>query len=376
PILTDLIIEIFSRLPAKSVARFRTLSKQWGSILRSPDFADLFLSRSSSRPRLLFAVERGGEWLFFSSPQPKNPYDESVTVDYHTKFSGDESSYPCNYSSGLIYFPAMWLSRDFEASPVICNPITGMYERLPNPVRYYRERGFLGFDSIEKKFKSGVICCPAYYRSLYEGICIDGALYYLAMSAEWSFVIIRFDLRSEEFKHIDAGCFNGHSNRLVLINYKGKLGGVNWKYGQAGCGRRTVELSMWVLEKQGWLKHAYTLPENEELGSCEFSVAGMTARGEIVLCMKYTCNSFYVFYFNPERNTLQSVEIQGFGANLEAPENCGTVHAFVDHFEDLSVNDAVQLKSSVSLVKHTCRCCDTVLHPNYHFEKRNEKETQ
>ncbi|KAG7561221.1 F-box associated interaction domain [Arabidopsis thaliana x Arabidopsis arenosa] len=127
---------------------------------------------------------------------------------------------------------------------------------------------------------------------------------------------------------------------------------------------------MWVLEdveKHEWVKYVYSLPENEVLDSCDFSVAGVTTRGEIVLCMKYTCKPFYVFYFNPEKNTLQSVEIQGFGANLEAVENRGRVYAFVNHVEDLSVNDAKQLKSSISQVKHLCSCCNKVSQPNYHY---------
>ncbi|CAA7045649.1 unnamed protein product [Microthlaspi erraticum] len=54
---TDLIIEIFSRLPGKSIARFRCLSKLWSSTLRRPFFTELFLTRSSGRPRLLFVLK-------------------------------------------------------------------------------------------------------------------------------------------------------------------------------------------------------------------------------------------------------------------------------------------------------------------------------
>ncbi|AEE79676.1 F-box and associated interaction domains-containing protein [Arabidopsis thaliana] len=401
PIPNDLILEIFSRLPAKSVIGFRTLSKHWASMLRSPVFTELFLTRSSNRPRLLFAAERNGEWLFFSSPQPQNRYEKSSHLDYHTKFSGDVSRFICSYVSGLLCFPDLWLSKD--ASPVICNPTTGMYESLPDLMRYKNARGFLGFDPIGKQFKvlseaypfsdqrehheiltlgteelswrSNIISCPAYDRSLSEGICINGVLYYLAQTLGVpSCVIICFDVRSEEFKYFDAGCFNDQlddTSGLILVNYEGKLSGINWKYGQAGE-RRTVELRMWVLEdaeKHEWVKYVYTLPENEVLDSCDFSVAGVTTRGDIVLCMKYTCKPFYVFYFNPERNTLQSVEIQDFGANLEAVENCGRVYAFVNHVEDLRVNKGKQLKSSISQVKHLCSCCNKVSQPDYHYQK-------
>ncbi|ESQ33461.1 hypothetical protein EUTSA_v10009794mg, partial [Eutrema salsugineum] len=47
----DLIPEIFSKLPAKSMARFRCVSKLWGSIHR----------------RLFFVLERANHEFLFSS---------------------------------------------------------------------------------------------------------------------------------------------------------------------------------------------------------------------------------------------------------------------------------------------------------------------
>ncbi|KAF3553426.1 hypothetical protein F2Q69_00010949 [Brassica cretica] len=76
----DLILEILSRLPSKS----------------------------SARPRLLFVVHSVGEeeeeeLHFYSSSQPRIPYDKSslvVAADYHTTFPSER----CNYASGLICF--------------------------------------------------------------------------------------------------------------------------------------------------------------------------------------------------------------------------------------------------------------------------------
>ena len=68
---SDLINEIFLRLPAKSIARFCCVSKLWGYMLFHPYFTELFLTRSSAWPRLLLIVAQYPEWLFFSSPQPK-----------------------------------------------------------------------------------------------------------------------------------------------------------------------------------------------------------------------------------------------------------------------------------------------------------------
>ncbi|ESQ33742.1 hypothetical protein EUTSA_v10009829mg, partial [Eutrema salsugineum] len=332
---TDLITEIFSRLPAKSVGRFRSLSKLWRVMLHRPYFTKLFLTRSSTRPRLLFAVERESEWCFFSLPQHHNPYDKSslvVAAEVHTKFSKDTKQYSCSYASGLIYFPDM----------SVCNPITG--QSLAKLRKYRKSTSFLGFDPIGKQFKvlasdrhrimtlgTGEmswrkIQCPFPHGYIIEGICINGVLYYLVYTYvkatdQETKLIVCFDVRSEKFKFINGKSFGFWGTKL--INYKGKLGGIDWKFDGHS---KTHKLCLWVLEdveKQAWSKKVYTLPENEVVRNT--FVLGMTNTGEIILSKMYTSKTSYIFYFNPESNTLQKVEIQGIG------EDRGRVYAFVDH---------------------------------------------
>ncbi|CAN8318074.1 unnamed protein product [Cochlearia groenlandica] len=85
----DLVMEILSRLPTKSIARCRCVSKLWASILRREDFTELFLTRSSSVPRLLFAFHtfNDRELLFFSTPQlQENSSSLSLAAaSYHMK---------------------------------------------------------------------------------------------------------------------------------------------------------------------------------------------------------------------------------------------------------------------------------------------------
>jgi len=86
----DLIIEIVSRLPLDSIAICRCVSKQWASILQRPDFAESFLRKSLSRPRLLFTFRSGSKWYYFSSPQPQT-FGKNLSVvakEYHMGYSG------------------------------------------------------------------------------------------------------------------------------------------------------------------------------------------------------------------------------------------------------------------------------------------------
>lgn len=139
------------------------MSKLWSSMLHRPYFTELFMTRSFSRPRLLFALEQSDEWSFFSLPQPQNPvYEKSsslvVAADLHFKLPRDQNMsiyssrlFLCGYASGLIYFSDMNLSK--EAVPVICNPITGRYTILPKHTSYRKSNSFLGFDPMEKQYK-------------------------------------------------------------------------------------------------------------------------------------------------------------------------------------------------------------------------------
>ncbi|CAD5314147.1 unnamed protein product [Arabidopsis thaliana] len=371
----DLIYEILSRLPAISVARCRCVSKQWRSILRHQVFTELFLARSKARPRLLIGVQQDGEWRFYSTPQSQNPCENKLSpADFHMKFSKGISNYSCSYASGLIYFDGMCIRKeDEDAKHVLCDPLTGKYVILPE-LRVGDSYSYLGFDPVDKEFKvlfmttrnniawkdldhyiltlgTGElkwrrIRCAFTHEPVWERICINGVLYYSAMNSDGDYVIVSFDVRSEKFKLVDAECrsrFNG------LINYKGKLCGIILEYASHDGGF-TVKLSMWVLEdveKPEWSKHVYSLWTESQVVKVNhnLSVSGMTATGDIVLSTKYASQPFYVFYFNPERKTLQvpSVEVEGLGANRA----CISYYAFADYVEDLSVNDAVrQLKSS------------------------------
>ncbi|KAG7593500.1 F-box-like domain superfamily, partial [Arabidopsis thaliana x Arabidopsis arenosa] len=373
----DLIIEILSRLPEKSIARCRCVSKEWSSILDREDFTELFLTRSKDRPRLLIGVrQQDGEWSFHSTPQPQNHYENSSLVvadaDFHTKFSSGISEYNCSYASGLIYFYKMRIPKeDEDAKRVLCDPLTGKYVILPE-LRVGGSYSYLMFDPVDKEFKvlsmntsfyiaynytdhhiltlgSGElkwrkIRCPFTHEPVWNRICINGVLYYSAIHSDGGpYVIVCFDVSSEKFKFIGAKHFHDQ-----LINYKGKLCGVNVEHDNGGG--FPVKLCMWVLEdveKPEWSKYVYTLRADNKVVKVNYnlSVFGMTATGDIVLSFKYASNPYYVFYFNPERNTLQvqSVEIQGLGANRD----CISYYAFVDYVEDLSVNDALlPLKSS------------------------------
>ncbi|KAL1210891.1 F-box/kelch-repeat protein [Cardamine amara subsp. amara] len=53
----DLVIEILRRLPAKSLVKFKSVSKIWSSFICSRNFTNSFLRVTSSPPRLYMSLK-------------------------------------------------------------------------------------------------------------------------------------------------------------------------------------------------------------------------------------------------------------------------------------------------------------------------------
>lgn len=288
---TDLIIEIFSRLPAKSIARFHCVSKQWTSILDRPDFTDHFLKMSSSRPRLLFTFKVSGKWLFFSAPQPLHPDQNSspLAVDRHMCSPTITCSLQIHAPlRGWLCAKDLWLVRGCEdPRGMIYNPSTGQSITLPRVrTRRVDVRTYFGFDPINKQFK--VLCmtvcrkprkeaaeeyqvltleteekqswrmieCSLPHVPLCGGICIDGVLYYYASLRKLfphSYAIVCFDVKHEKFRFIENIQENNVEWPSVLINCKGKLGVLRSNDG-FGISRSTISLKLVTSKLNGHIK--------------------------------------------------------------------------------------------------------------------------
>ncbi|ESQ49356.1 hypothetical protein EUTSA_v10021999mg [Eutrema salsugineum] len=376
PVPFDLTFEIFSRLPAKSVARFHCLSKKWASTLRLTYFTDLFFTRSSARPQLLFACHKDRHVFFFSSSQPhifhhEQQHSSLLAAKYQMKISN-----PFFSSEGFISTRGLVFLRDVRnisflrgtkhQAPVICKPSTGQYLTLPK-VKTRRRIGvnsYFGYDPVENQYKvlsmtwlvygqvdycgehqlltfgtTGEpswkkIQCHLFYslRSLYNQICINGVLYYPAINrSSQDYIIVCFDVRSEKFSFVREKSGTFGSERL--INYNGKLGSLESQCFGGSC----TSINLKVLEdaeKHEWSEHTYVLPAlwKNLVGDTTARFVGVTRTNEIVLSSyyQYPHAPFYVFYYNTERNTITRFVIQGF----EAFKGC-YFHTFLDHVEDV-----------------------------------------
>ncbi|KAJ4870267.1 F-box associated ubiquitination effector family protein [Raphanus sativus] len=333
PIPADLLIDIFSRVPAESIARFRCVSKFWGSILCRHDFTELFLTRSLTRPRLLFTFNVEDKLFIYSSPQPQN-----LELDHGDNYSLVATRYkdfPKHFttktrddlSSGLVCLHGPGIERRRFA----CNPVTGEFTDLAKVKATHTRKTYVGYDPINKQFKvlflaingrhnhvvtfgnrkrRSTIECKRGHAGQYGQVCINGVLYYGAYFKESkSRVIVCFDFRFEKFSFIEL---DRDMHNVSLFNYKGKLGAYKFSnsYGQ--------KLVLWVLEdaeKHKWsgsmcvLSHLY----NEKIGD-NYYIVGITSAGDIVFMpFGQLIPNFHLFFYNMERETCTRLDIEGFG---------------------------------------------------------------
>ncbi|KAF8084257.1 hypothetical protein N665_0727s0024 [Sinapis alba] len=371
PIPVDLLIDIFSRVPSKYVAKFRCLSKSWASILVRPYFTELFLTKSSNLPRLLFTVSGYNKLSFFSTPQTPNSSVLATCYKTHSSLRKVTSS----LLHGLVW------SRDvgsYYSEPVVtlCNPATGELLTLPEvpkpglsyPVIY------CGYDKTERKFKLlsiaaylnsnramvltleigkllwRMIECKYHYVMARDPvhahghmICIDGVLYYFAcidIDQSREFVIVCFDVKSEKFSFInidDESMILGST----LINYKGRLGVVQF----TDINQRILRLFLLEEDADGmiykWSMNIYELPLSWKHPSTKnfqivenFQIVGMTRTCDIVLSPCKFSDPFYVFYYNVEKKTLARSEVQGL---QELKCHRPPVYIFQDYVEDVKL---------------------------------------
>ncbi|ESQ45590.1 hypothetical protein EUTSA_v10011121mg [Eutrema salsugineum] len=283
----DILIEIFLRLPAKSILRFRCVSKQWASILCRPDFTDLFLTFSSDRPRLLFTFQVDGKWFFFSAPQRQDP-DQNLSHD-------------------SITIPKVRKGRVRVRNYLGYDPINKEFKVLSMSVIFTRNRQHSGEHQVltlgTGKLSWRMIECSLHQLPDCDGICIDG-------------VFVTYP--------------------LTLMNYKGELGAIQFNMNGYLCGRST-SLELRVLddaEKHKWSVKTYIL----SLFWKDFAVdtsryyhfVGMTDNSELVFSPFIISDPFYIFYYNLGRNTTVRVRIHG----IEFVKN-QYIYTFLNHVDDV-----------------------------------------
>lgn len=282
----SMIEQILTRMPAKSIAMCRCVSKTWASIISRPSFTALFSSRT--RTHLLFVctldwpsrIYHHGNILTSPLPWTREIFGYFLDVNHQTELRHKVGDQTFTYVNGLV----------FDMQPSFCgihNPSTGMSFTVRNSEVVRGSIGaqsYFGYDPISKTFKilamttadliSRNHCCHTVragerysWRSISCGIehfpmkwkpvCIAGHIFYPAASrsdAPFS-MVIDFDLNAEEFSSINYFDIQA-SSEAILFDYNGSLASFVLL-------EHLVSFALWVLEdrvKQIWVKHIHVIP--------------------------------------------------------------------------------------------------------------------
>lgn len=151
----DIIVDILSRLAVKSLLRFKSVSKEWCSLISEPQFIKLHLNQSNKNNHLkrLVVVKQYDSclWSIDCKLSYYNEHDKVGLTRLHIPIKAVEkymsASVLCS-CNGLVCLIA-------GLDLLLCNPFTGDYRKLPTPTINPADvcAFSLGYDSSIDDFK-------------------------------------------------------------------------------------------------------------------------------------------------------------------------------------------------------------------------------
>ncbi|CAA7048451.1 unnamed protein product [Microthlaspi erraticum] len=327
----DIISEILSKLPLKSLMRFRCVSKLWSSVSTDPYFKKSFQAQSSERVSHILVVGfRESDGFFVLSLPQQNlqnrihsngSYSCSQPID---SYRMEHAKHRCPFTIETESVHGLMICFQKPNKPIVWNPSLRKLTPLSKPGKTWKSiRVFLGYDPIEGKHK--VVCMPKliYGQALdeckvltlgsgsaqeqwrkvetipdhfpltgdnngfYHARCINGVVYYHA-KGDYHRVIMSFDVRSEKFRAIRLP-LETKSWRMTL-SYHGKLACV----GFGGHGRILLMIVLEDARKPKWSSHQFSsLPD------------GATDDGELIFV---GTESLDMIYIDPKRKTFRRID--------------------------------------------------------------------
>ncbi|CAH2034610.1 unnamed protein product [Thlaspi arvense] len=214
----DLLLEILTKLPAKSLTKFQIVSKKWLSIIRSQGFIDTFVSISSTRSRV---------WVAFANGIGSVKREKRRLFYFSSSHEGHESSSLVTNLDMTI--PYLSVTRQVISLPILpkrrhlimrftclCyDPVYDQFKALsliasliPNHDRVEHLVLTLKGDKTKyawRQIQGGDNNIPP-YSPLTMRIWINGKVYYGAWPPKQGMnpVIMCFDVRSEKITFIRA----------------------------------------------------------------------------------------------------------------------------------------------------------------------------
>ncbi|CAH8391481.1 unnamed protein product [Eruca vesicaria subsp. sativa] len=368
--------EILTRLPAKSLMRFKCVSKLWSSLISSSYFRDRFLTvPTRQRPHLFMSLQDVNDHSssVTLSLVPEANSDTSFVVDHGLTIPRMRGGYICQSLRGFMCY-------DLRKKPRIFNPATRQLVTLPSAFNRSTTEGtvsyYFGHDPVTDRYK--VVCSVGVrltgtqeVRSHHRvfvlkpegggswrkanplhppdfiphiaargGVCIDGVIYYLGWTADDICMLVSFGVRSHDFKMIQVPRAEelpppAEMKNVCLVEYGGKVTVVD----QTSL-RDKGRIDLWALEdaaNQKWSSERLVLKPSQLdfVRNIEFVVKGTSRNGKVFLIPRDLVSPFQIICYDLQSNHMIKMDIKGVPDHWFSKHKSTVEVMLIDHSETL-----------------------------------------
>ncbi|KAF5818739.1 putative F-box domain-containing protein [Helianthus annuus] len=294
-LLSEIIKEILSRLPVKSILRFKSVSKPWLSCISDPTFTKLHLTRASAAHRTALFISAYDDSTrklhLLSAPHDGGPVTHLMTLDNACSTDFTEAE----HLNGLVLFTSMKPFSDYDHAQVfVINPSTHSIFKLSYPDFLINVKGVVrysfAFNECTNEHKilmmriffeptiteimifslsnyswrkispiamdHPVGCLPGHLTLTRGSVCVNSVINSTMLSSS-SLNILRFDLRTEKLSIFSTPIV---PRNQCILKINGCVGVV--------CRDHVVEsnkMHIWILydfETRVWVQEFITFPES------------------------------------------------------------------------------------------------------------------
>ncbi|ESQ31181.1 hypothetical protein EUTSA_v10005447mg, partial [Eutrema salsugineum] len=284
----DLVEEILLRLPLKSILEFKTVSREWRSILESRRFAERRMSLAKKKLKILAVV---GKQRPKSPPRFKGG-DAEIEMVYLQCGDDKPTSLTCN---GLVCLPTM---VDYIAW-MFGHGIRMVFDR-----NYFR---ILDVNTGEWR-KLG----PPPYKihPTRKSACVNSCIYWLDFYGQRDSKILALDLHTEEFRDVPLPApYRPYSLTARIVNLEDRLA-------IADTCTRDAEwrLEIWIMadsyETTSWsMTYCIVLPDT------------LVSLGELQGCLYFYESDKRLFKYDPNTALLSCLSPDIYGVLSPLVEN-------------------------------------------------------
>lgn len=320
----EIIIEILSRLPVKSLIKFKCVSKSWLSLISSSHFSKSHLKISSRNNKNLLLLSMYLPHTLYSCTLYPVLHEKSISCVEKLSFPWN----PSNMIAGVSLCNGLFLISIgiYNNNLYLWNPSTRKNKNLPFSCSVVRSRcdvtyGF-GYDESNDDYKVVEVCGVYGVHYVYganikiyslrsnswttmnkygdvlfshdSGVFLNGCLHWAVAHNDGSCVfwdIVSLNLENEKFGNLSLPNYDGFPTRPLGDSSDFELGTLNWATGKLGdflclfCDYYKVKLDVWVLKeysaKGSWIK-SVSLPYIAGIGPC-ISPLCVSDIGEVLL---------------------------------------------------------------------------------------------